>query len=204
MGMRPTAMPRDADSGCRRARCKNGAAAGAVSGSDVNRRLESASMDKLLIQGGVPLSGEVRISGAKNAALPIMCAALLSKPRCGSPMCRTCATSPPCSICSAAWALRCRWMKNSAWNWTPGACTTPLAPYDLVKTIARLHPGAGAAAGALRRGARIPAGGCAIRPAPGGPAHQGPAGQGADIRVEHGYIIARAERLKGARISATW
>ncbi len=35
-------------------------------------------MDRLLIHGGVPLSGEVRISGAKNAALPIMCAALLS------------------------------------------------------------------------------------------------------------------------------
>ncbi|HZV62477.1 MAG TPA: UDP-N-acetylglucosamine 1-carboxyvinyltransferase, partial [Methylophilaceae bacterium] len=35
-------------------------------------------MDKLVIQGGVPLSGEVRISGAKNAALPILCAALLT------------------------------------------------------------------------------------------------------------------------------
>src|SRR5256712_12196224 len=36
-------------------------------------------MDKLIIQGGVPLSGEVRVSGAKNAALPLMCAALLTR-----------------------------------------------------------------------------------------------------------------------------
>ena len=36
-------------------------------------------MDKLLIQGGVPLTGEVRVSGAKNAALPIICAALLTR-----------------------------------------------------------------------------------------------------------------------------
>ena len=35
-------------------------------------------MDKLVIQGGVPLAGEIRISGAKNAALPILCASLLS------------------------------------------------------------------------------------------------------------------------------
>ncbi len=35
-------------------------------------------MDKLLIQGGVPLRGEVRVSGAKNAALPILCAAILT------------------------------------------------------------------------------------------------------------------------------
>ena len=36
-------------------------------------------MDKLLIAGGIPLSGEVAISGAKNAALPLLCAALLTK-----------------------------------------------------------------------------------------------------------------------------
>ena len=53
---------------CRPSRPRNGA----------SRQPNAARMDKLLIRGGVPLSGEVRISGAKNAALPIMCASLLS------------------------------------------------------------------------------------------------------------------------------
>ena len=46
-------------------------------------------MDKLLIEGGRPLAGEVRVSGAKNAALPILCAALLvARSRSCSPTCR--------------------------------------------------------------------------------------------------------------------
>ena len=45
-------------------------------------------MDKLLIEGGRPLGGEVRVSGAKNAALPILCASLLTRSRSWSPTCR--------------------------------------------------------------------------------------------------------------------
>ncbi len=49
-------------------------------------------MDKLQIHGGAPLEGEVRISGAKNAALPILAATLLAEGPCRSATCRTCRT----------------------------------------------------------------------------------------------------------------
>ena len=50
------------------------------------------AMDKLVIEGGVPLAGEIGVSGAKNAALPILSAALLTSEPLTSPTCRTCAT----------------------------------------------------------------------------------------------------------------
>jgi hypothetical protein len=53
--------------------------------------------------GGRRLEGEIRVSGAKNAALPILCATLLADDRCASATCRTCMTSRPPSSCSAAW-----------------------------------------------------------------------------------------------------
>ena len=49
-------------------------------------------MQKIIVTGGALLAGEVRISGAKNAVLPILCATLLPMRRCGSPTCRACTT----------------------------------------------------------------------------------------------------------------
>ena len=157
-------------------------------------------MDKLLIRGGVPLSGEVRISGAKNAALPIMCAALLS--------------AAPLRLTNVPHLRDVTTLLNLlggmgvvvsldeklGFELDAGRLHTPLAPYEMVKTMRASILVLGpllARCGEAR--VSLP-GGCAIGQRPVDLHIKGLQAMGADIRVEHGYIIARARRLKGARI----
>lgn len=157
-------------------------------------------MDKLLIHGGVPLAGEVRISGAKNAALPIMCAALLSP----SPLRLT--NVPHLRDVSTLLNLLGGMGVAASLDEKLGleldarGLHTPLAPYELVKTMRASILVLGpllARCGEAR--VSLP-GGCAIGQRPVDLHIKGLQAMGADIRVEQGYIIARAERLKGARI----
>jgi len=159
-------------------------------------------MDKLLIQGGVPLKGEVRISGAKNAALPIMCAALLSD----APLRLT--NVPHLRDVTTLLNLlggigvAVSLDEKLGLELDAGRLHSPFAPYDLVKTMRASILVLGpllARCGEAR--VSLP-GGCAIGQRPVDLHIKGLQAMGADIRVEHGYIIARAERLKGARISS--
>ena len=157
-------------------------------------------MDKLLIRGGVPLSGEVRISGAKNAALPIMCAALLAR----APL--RLANVPHLRDVTTllnllgGMGVAVSLDERLGLELDAVGLHTPLAPYDMVKTmrasILVLGP-LRARCGEAR--VSLP-GGCAIGQRPVDLHIKGLQAMGADIRVEHGYIIARAKRLKGARI----
>ena len=164
-------------------------------------------MDKLLIRGGRPLKGEVLISGAKNAALPQLCAALLT----AEPV--TLHNVPQLQDVATMLKLL-RHMGASAER--DGAqpdrvCIdasnigAPEAPYDLVKTMRATIMVLGpllARFGATR--VSLP-GGCAIGSRPVDQHIKGLQLMGADISVEHGYIVARVigktARLKGARIS---
>ena len=157
-------------------------------------------MDKLLIHGGVPLAGEVRISGAKNAALPIMCAALLS----AAPL--RLANVPHLRDVTTllnllgGMGVAVSLDEKLGLELDAGRLHTPLAPYELVKTMRASILVLGpllARCGEAR--VSLP-GGCAIGQRPVDLHIKGLQAMGADIRVEHGYIIARAERLKGARI----
>ena len=157
-------------------------------------------MDKLLIHGGVPLSGEVRISGAKNAALPIMCAALLS----AAPL--RLANVPHLRDVTTllnllgGMGVAVSLDEKLGLELDAGRLHTPLAPYDLVKTMRASILVLGpllARCGEAR--VSLP-GGCAIGQRPVDLHIKGLQAMGAEIRVEHGYIIARAKRLKGARI----
>jgi UDP-N-acetylglucosamine 1-carboxyvinyltransferase len=157
-------------------------------------------MDKLLIRGGVPLSGEVRISGAKNAALPIMCAALLS------PAPLRLANVPHLRDVTTllnllgGMGVAASLDEKLGLELDAGRLHTPLAPYDLVKTMRASILVLGpllARCGEAR--VSLP-GGCAIGQRPVDLHIKGLQAMGADIRVEQGYIIARARRLKGARI----
>ena len=157
-------------------------------------------MDKLLIRGGVPLSGEVRISGAKNAALPIMCAALLSAAplRLGNvPHLRDVTTL---LNLLGGMGVAVSLDEKLGLELDAGGLHTPLAPYELVKTMRASILVLGpllARCGEAR--VSLP-GGCAIGQRPVDLHIKGLQAMGADVRVEHGYIIARAKRLKGARI----
>ncbi len=158
-------------------------------------------MDKLIIEGGVPLAGEVRISGAKNAALPILCAAILS----GEPLrvsnvphLRDVTTMlellAPMGIAVAV-------DDKLGVELNAAALKQPFAPYDLVKTMRASVLVLGplvARCGVAR--VSLP-GGCAIGLRPVDQHIKALQAMGATIEIEHGYMHARAKQLKGARIS---
>ena len=157
-------------------------------------------MDKLVIQGGVPLSGEIRVSGAKNAALPLMCAALLTSEQ------LTLSNVPHLRDVSTMLRLLAQMGVEVSLDDRLGLSlkaehlSEPLAPYDLVKTMRASILVLGpllARCGEAR--VSLP-GGCAIGTRPVDLHVKGLAALGAEISVEQGYISAKAKRLKAARI----
>jgi UDP-N-acetylglucosamine 1-carboxyvinyltransferase len=157
-------------------------------------------LDKLVIQGGVPLKGEVRISGAKNAALPILCAALLTDEplRLASvPHLRDVSTT--LSLLSHM-GVQVKHVDDNALTLDAGNVHTKEAPYEMVKTMRAsiLVLGPLLARFGVAR-VSLP-GGCAIGSRPVDLHIKGLQAMGAEIHIEHGYIEAHAQRLKGARI----
>ena len=156
-------------------------------------------MDKLVIQGGERLRGEIPISGAKNAALPIVCAALLSADVLevdNVPALQDIATM---EALLAQMGVR---IERAAGGLKLDASKVDRleAPYDLVKTMRASVLVLGpllARFGSAR--VSLP-GGCAIGARPVDQHIKGLTALGAEIRVEHGYLVAHARRLKGARI----
>ncbi|MGE5492383.1 MAG: UDP-N-acetylglucosamine 1-carboxyvinyltransferase [Actinomycetota bacterium] len=157
-------------------------------------------MDKLLIQGGQPLAGEVAISGAKNAALPILCASLLT----ADPLQLT--NVPHLNDISTMLRLLAQMGVEVTMDGVDGlvldgkGLNNPLASYEMVKTmrasILVLGP-LGARCG--EAGGSRP-GGCASGARPVDQHIKGLQAMGAEIKVEQGYVHAKASRLKGARI----
>ena len=157
-------------------------------------------MDKLIIEGGVPLAGEVRISGAKNAALPILCAAILS----GEPL--RIANVPHLRDVTTMLKLLAQMGiavsvdDKLGIELNAAALNNPVAPYDLVKTMRASVLVLGpliARCGEAR--VSLP-GGCAIGLRPVDQHLKALQAMGATIDIEHGYMHGRAPRLKGARI----
>jgi UDP-N-acetylglucosamine 1-carboxyvinyltransferase len=160
-------------------------------------------MDKLLIRGGRSLEGELTISGAKNAALPELCAALLS----ADPV--TLANVPRLQdVNTALRLLRNMGVTAERSEAQPdtvtidaGAVSTPEAPYELVKTMRAAILVLGPLLARFGEATVSLPGGCAIGSRPVDQHIKGLRAMGADISVEHGYIIARARRLRGASIT---
>jgi UDP-N-acetylglucosamine 1-carboxyvinyltransferase len=157
-------------------------------------------MDKLVIEGGVPLSGDVRVSGAKNAALPLMCAALLTE----EPL--RLANVPQLRDISTMLRLLGQMGVGVSLDERMGVelcaqrIADPVASYDLVKTMRASILVLGpllARCGEAR--VSLP-GGCAIGLRPVDLHIKGLEAMGARIAVEEGYIAARSGRLRGARI----
>ncbi len=162
-------------------------------------------MDKLLIHGGRRLQGTVQISGAKNAALPEMCAALL--------------TADPVSLTNVPGLQDVLTMQKLLRNMgvtveqaAPGtvridasALTTPEAPYELVKTMRASVLALGPLLARFGEATVSLPGGCGIGSRPVDQHIKGLIAMGAEITVEHGYMLARLPqgktRLTGARIT---
>ena len=157
-------------------------------------------MDKLVIEGGAPLRGEVRVSGAKNAALPILCAALLT------PEPLTLTNVPRLNDVRTMQALLSQMgvkIHADADSVTLDAATIdwPLAPYELVKTMRASILALGPLVGRTGEARVSLPGGCAIGLRPVDQHVKGLQAMGAEIDLTHGYINARAARLHGARFA---
>lgn len=156
-------------------------------------------MQKLIIQGGTPLSGEIRISGAKNAALPILCASLLT----GETL--TIENVPHLNDVTTMLSLLGQMgvsiaANNNETELTAAHLSHLVAPYEMVKTMRAAILVLGpmlARAGAAR--VSLP-GGCAIGSRPVDQHIKGLQAMGAEIEIEHGYIEAKSKRLDGAHI----
>jgi UDP-N-acetylglucosamine 1-carboxyvinyltransferase len=156
-------------------------------------------MQKLAISGGNPLRGEVFISGAKNAALPIMCASLLS----AEPL--QLSNVPDLHDVSTMLKLLQQMGVTAEVNGEEmtlhGAHVNKLeAPYDMVKTMRASVLVLGPLVARFGEARVSLPGGCAIGSRPVDLHIKGLQAMGAQISIEHGYIHAQAKRLKGARI----
>jgi UDP-N-acetylglucosamine 1-carboxyvinyltransferase len=156
-------------------------------------------VDKLLIEGGTSLTGEVRVSGAKNAALPILCASLLT----AEPL--TLTNLPRLNdVRTMETLLSQMGVKSEGINGSSVVLDAahidwPLAPYELVKTMRASILALGpllARCGEAR--VSLP-GGCAIGLRPVDQHVKGLIAMGAQIDLDHGYINAHATRLAGAK-----
>ena len=157
-------------------------------------------MDKLVIDGGIALKGDVAISGAKNAALPILTAALL--------------TDEPLHVDNVPHLRDVSTMLNLLMQMgvttmlddkggvelRAAKITEPVAPYELVKTMRASVLVLGPLVARLGEARVSLPGGCAIGLRPVDQHLKGLQAMGATIEMSQGYMIARAERLKGARI----
>jgi UDP-N-acetylglucosamine 1-carboxyvinyltransferase len=160
-------------------------------------------MDQLIIRGGRPLKGEVTISGAKNAALPELCAALLTDEPVrlsNVPRLRDVDTTLKLLRNMGAAAERDASHPDTV-RIDAGRVDHPEAPYELVKTMRASILVLGPLLARFGRATVSLPGGCAIGSRPVDQHIKGLKAMGAQIEVEHGYIVARAERLKGARIT---
>jgi UDP-N-acetylglucosamine 1-carboxyvinyltransferase len=162
-------------------------------------------MDKLLIRGGRTLNGEVLISGAKNAALPELCAALLTAEPVNLlnvPHLQDVATMLKLIRNMGVTAER---LDDGTVALNAGELTTPEAPYELVKTMRASVLALGPLLARFGHAKVSLPGGCAIGSRPVDQHIKGLTAMGAEIVVEHGYMIAKLPegrtRLKGARIA---
>lgn len=153
-------------------------------------------MDKLVIEGGVPLQGEVNIAGAKNATLPLMAAALLAE---GKTVIRNApdlwdvdTMGRVLGRLGAEVGRTDHWLEIDATN-----INEVVAPYELVKTMRASIYTLGALIGRCRRARVSLPGGCAWGPRPVDIHIKGIQALGAEVDLDHGYIVAQADSLRG-------
>ncbi|MEX0959697.1 MAG: UDP-N-acetylglucosamine 1-carboxyvinyltransferase [Burkholderiales bacterium] len=157
-------------------------------------------MDKLVIQGGVPLSGEIRVSGAKNAALPILCASILTPETLrvqNVPHLRDVTTM---LTLLGKMGVEFSLDEKLGVELTAARVDNRVAPYELVKTMRASILVLGPLLARFGEARVSLPGGCAIGQRPVDQHIKGLEALGADLQIEHGFILARADRLKGTRL----
>ncbi|MDO4636031.1 MAG: UDP-N-acetylglucosamine 1-carboxyvinyltransferase [Lautropia sp.] len=156
-------------------------------------------MDKLRIIGGLPLEGDVRAAGAKNAALPILCASLLTADALSLshvPQLQDIATT---IRLLTLLGVRCE-RDGERLTLQADSLASTEAPYELVKTMRASILVLGPLLARFGEARVSLPGGCAIGQRPVDQHIKGLQAMGAQIEIAQGFVVARARRLKGARI----
>ncbi|UOF93600.1 MAG: UDP-N-acetylglucosamine 1-carboxyvinyltransferase [Bordetella sp.] len=157
-------------------------------------------MDKLSINGGNTLHGEVAISGSKNASLPILCSSLLTSDSIAL------YNIPHLNDISTTLNLlnylgvKHYWNKNDALILQSNQINCLEAPYELVKTMRASILVLGPLLSRFGEAHISLPGGCSIGQRPVDQHLKGLSALGADIRLEHGFVVARAKKLRGSSI----
>ncbi len=157
-------------------------------------------MQKLIIQGGTPISGEVQISGAKNAALPILCTSLLTRETLkirNVPYLNDIATM--LSLLEQM-GVNVSMDQECEVSLTAAHLSSLVAPYKMVKTMRAAILVLGPMLARAGEAKVFLPGGCAIGLRPVDQHIKGLQAMGAEIGIEHGYIHAKANQLIGAHI----
>ncbi len=156
-------------------------------------------MDKIIVEGGHPLTGEVKISGAKNAALPILISALLTDGTCTLTNVPDLMDIQSTSLLLSHLGARVETREDTI-RINAGNLAQFEAPYDLVRKMRASVLVLGPLVARLGKARVSLPGGCAIGARPINLHLKGLAALGASIELKHGYVEASAGRLKGADI----
>jgi UDP-N-acetylglucosamine 1-carboxyvinyltransferase len=174
----------------------NGGAEKGTAGSSV----EGQAMDKLVITGGAKLSGEITVSGAKNAALPILCASLLTADDVHLSNVPNLQDVRTMVKLLRQMGVQSEVSGDGRVNLNASKVDKLVAPYEMVKTMRASILVLGPLVARFGEAKVSLPGGCAIGARPVDQHIKGLQAMGAEINIEHGFIEARAKRLKGARI----
>jgi len=157
-------------------------------------------MQKLIIRGGTPISGEVQISGAKNAALPILCSSLLTNETCRVTNVPDLNDTTTMLSLLEQMGVNVSIDKRSEISLTAANLSNLIAPYEMVKTMRAAILVLGPMLARVGEAKVSLPGGCAIGLRPVDQHIKGLQAMGAVISIEHGYIHAKANHLIGAHI----
>ncbi len=164
------------------------------------RTIAGISVDKLIATGGAPLKGEVRISGAKNAALPLMIASLLTEESLSISNIPHLQDITTTMELLGQLGVKLRVNEKMSIEADASGVNSVVAPYELVRTMRASILALGPLIARFGRAEVSLPGGCLIGSRPVNMHIKGLEALGASITVDEGYIKASAPRLKGARI----
>ncbi|NOY52096.1 MAG: UDP-N-acetylglucosamine 1-carboxyvinyltransferase [Deltaproteobacteria bacterium] len=157
-------------------------------------------MERIIIEGGIPLQGTVRISGAKNAALPILAASLLSQELCSLSNVPDLRDVTTMERLLKGLGVEIDKTPSGTWRLDPTKITGFEAPYEVVRTMRASVLVLGPLIARFGRADVSLPGGCAIGARPINLHLMGLEKLGASLRIEKGYVCASSKRLEGTRI----